>query len=144
MEGRVAVEVGSFSLGNVRILSGRLLSTSCILQLVCSEGYPGLRSNTALFICLFPALFWRRFKVAAHPGKSIYCLCQGRGWVPFSAQAGWPGGSGPSGRPQHHLDAIGEDTLEQLCRGFCSNTGCCTPHRIFQFIRSRATLLFSC
>jgi hypothetical protein len=55
-EGRVAVEVGSFFLRECKRLSGRLLSTSCILQLmICNEGYPGPRSTQHyLYVCSLP------------------------------------------------------------------------------------------
>lgn len=64
--------------------------------------------------------------------------------VLFTAQADRLGGSGPrwsglGGRPQRHPDAVGEDSPDQLCRGFVKHRSL-RPTQIFQSIRTRAAL----
>lgn len=56
-------------------LSGWLLSSRCILQLmICSEGHYVHKAHSIIYMFV-PCLVLRRFTEAAHPGKLIQYLC---------------------------------------------------------------------
>lgn len=143
MVGVEAAEVGLFFLREYKKLSGRLLSTSCILQLmICSEGYSGPRSmQHYLYVCSLPCSGEDLKQQHTLVNQSTLCA---RGEAGFHSQLRKVGQVEVTlgGRPQCHPGAVGEDALEWLCRGSV-HAQVAAPHTEFSSVLGLGKHLFS-